>query len=105
MLKDDHYTYRITWTEEDDEYIGLCDEFHSLSWLAPEPEEALQGIRQLVADVVAESQTIGEPIPEPLAAKKFSGRFIVRVPPELHRQLVLSVHAKRFSFFPGLLTL
>ena len=34
MLKDDRYTYRVTWSEEDKEYVGLCAEFHSLSWLA-----------------------------------------------------------------------
>lgn len=89
MLKNDHYTYRVTWSEEDSEYLGLCAEFASLSWLAFEPEAALQGIRQVVADVVADLQKNGEPIPEPFAAKKYSGRFMVRVPPELHRQLVL----------------
>lgn len=87
MLKNDHYTYRVTWSEEDDEYVGLCVEFQSLSWLAPDPESALQGIRQLVADVVKDLKESGEPVPEPLASKKFSGRFMVRVPPDLHRQL------------------
>ena len=89
MLKNDHYTYRVSWSEEDNEYIGLCAEFPSLSWLASEPEAALQGIRQMVADVVVDLQANGEPVPEPLAAKKYSGRFMVRVPPELHRQLAL----------------
>ncbi len=89
MLQNDHYTYRVTWSEEDGEYIGLCAEFASLSWLALEPEMALQGIRQVVADVVDDLQKNGEPVPEPLAVKKYSGRFMVRVPPELHRQLVL----------------
>jgi predicted HicB family RNase H-like nuclease len=89
MLKNDHYTYRVTWSEEDGEYVGLCAEFPSLSWLAPNPEAALQGIRQLVADVVADLQVNDEPIPEPLASKYFSGHFMVRVPPELHRQLAL----------------
>ncbi len=87
MLKNDHYTYRVTWSEEDGEYIGLCAEFQSLSWLAPDPESALQGIRQLIADVVNDLKENGELVPEPLATKKFSGRFMVRVPPELHRQL------------------
>lgn len=87
MLKNDHYTYRVTWSEEDGEHIGLCIEFQSLSWLAPDPESALQGIRQLVADVVIDLKQNGEPVPEPLASKKYSGRFIVRVPPDLHRQL------------------
>ena len=89
MLKNDHYTYRVTWSEEDGEYVGLCVEFPSLSWLAPEPEAALQGIRQVVADIVADMGANGEPIPEPLAAKKYSGRFMVRIPPDLHRKLVL----------------
>jgi len=34
MLQNDYYTYRITWSDEDGEYIGLCSEFPSLSWLA-----------------------------------------------------------------------
>jgi len=89
MLQNDHYTYRVTWSEEDTEYIGLCAEFTSLSWLAVDPEAALQGIRQVVADVVDDLQKNGEPVPEPLAVKKYSGRFMVRVPPELHRQLAL----------------
>ncbi len=89
MLDNDRYTYRITWSEEDGEYLGLCAEFPSLSWLASEPEAALQGIRQVVADVVDDLRANGEYIPEPLAAKKYSGRFMVRVPPELHRRLAL----------------
>ena len=89
MLQNDHYTYRVTWSDEDREYIGLCAEFASLSWLATEPVAALQGIRQLVADVVADLQKNGEPVPEPLSVKKYSGRFMVRIPPELHRQLAI----------------
>ena len=89
MLKNDRYTYRVTWSQEDGEYIGLCVEFPSLSWLSAEPEAALLGIRQLVADVVEDQQNNGEPVPEPLAARKYSGRFMVRIPPELHQQLAL----------------
>lgn len=89
MLKNDHYTYRVTWSEEDSEYVGLCAEFPSLSWLATEPEAALMGSRHLVADIVADMQANGEPVPEPLATKKYSGKFMIRIPPDLHRQLVL----------------
>ena len=89
VLQNDHYTYRVTWSEEDGEYIGLCAEFASLSWLAPKPEAALLGIRQVVADVVADMHASGEAVPEPLALKKYSGRFMVRIPPELHRRLAM----------------
>ena len=88
-LKDDHYTYRVTWSEEDQEYVGLCAEFPSLSWLAKGQEPALKGIRKLVAEVVTDLKAEGEPIPEPLAAKEYSGKFMVRVPPEVHRRLAI----------------
>lgn len=58
-LKNDRYTYRVTWSEEDNEHVGLCAEFPSLSWLAWTPEAALQGIRKVVADVVAALEANG----------------------------------------------
>jgi len=54
--QNDHYTYRVTWSDEDQEHVGLCTEFPSLSWLATTPETALRGIRKVVAEVVAESE-------------------------------------------------
>jgi predicted HicB family RNase H-like nuclease len=89
MLRDDRYTYRVTWSEEDGEYVGLCAEFLSLSWLASVPEAALAGIRQVVADIVADLGAAGEPVPEPIAIRQYSGKFMVRIPPEIHRQLAL----------------
>ena len=36
-----------------------------------------------------------EPIPEPLSLRKFSGNFVVRTTPEMHRQLaILSAEAE-----------
>jgi len=89
VLKNDRYTYRVTWSEEDNEHVGLCAEFPSLSWLARTPEAALKGIRKMVADVVTDLEANGEAMPEPLATKQYSGKFMVRVPPDLHRRLVL----------------
>ncbi len=88
-LKNDRYTYRVTWSEEDNEYVGLCAEFPSLSWLASTPEAALRGIRKVVGEVVADIEAKGELVPEPIATKQYSGKFLVRVPPELHRRLAL----------------
>ena len=85
----DLYTYRVTWSQENGEYLGLCIEFPSLSWLAPTPGGALKGIRQLVSEVVMDLKESGEPVPEPLASRPFSGRFLVRVPPEVHRKIAI----------------
>ena len=88
-LKNDRYTYRVTWSEDDTEYVGLCAEFPSLSWLASTPEAALKGIRRVVGEVVTDLDAHDEPVPEPLATRRYSGKFMVRVPPELHRDLAL----------------
>ena len=88
-LKNDRYTYRVTWSEEDEEYVGLCAEFPSLSWLSGTPEAALKGIRKVVADVIKDMLESGEAIPEPFASRQYSGKFMVRVPPEVHRKLAV----------------
>jgi predicted HicB family RNase H-like nuclease len=88
-MNPDHYTYRVTWSPEDGEHVGLCVEFPALSWLAATPEEALLGIRQMVSEAVADMQSAGETVPEPLAEKNYSGEFRVRIPPEVHRALAL----------------
>ena len=88
-MSNDHFTYRLTWSAEDSEHVGLCLEFPSLSWLDATPEAALKGIRQVVAEVVADLSASGEPLPAPLAEKHYSGEFRVRIPPEVHRALAL----------------
>ncbi len=88
-IKNDRYTYRVTWSEDDQEYVGLCAEFPSLSWLARTPEAALKGIRKVVADVIKDMKKNKEPIPEPLATRGYSGKFMVRIPPEVHRNLAI----------------
>lgn len=89
MAHNDHYAYRVIWSEEDQEYVGLCAEFPGLSWLEPEQEAAFAGIRSLVAEVLEDMRARGETPPEPIALTRYSGRFMVRVPPEVHRSLVL----------------
>ena len=83
------FTYRVLWSEEDQEFAGLCTEFPSLSWLAPDPGDALKGIRLLVEDCIEDMVVAGEDIPVPISTRQYSGKFIVRVPPEVHRNLVL----------------
>ena len=85
----DRYTYRVTWSEEDQEYVGLCAEFPSVSWLEDTPEKALQGIRTLVRKILTDIRRSNEPVPEPISARAYSGKFVVRVPPEVHRMLAV----------------
>ena len=97
MAKGDLYTYRVTWSDEDQEYVGLCAEFSSLSWLADSQEEALRGIREVVAESIADMKSNGEPIPEPIAARHYSGTFTIRVTPDVHRLLAIQAAESKVS--------
>ena len=81
------YTYRVIWSEEDQEHVGLCAEFPSLSHIAPSVPVALNGIVALVADVVDDMIQSNETPPQPLSLQDFKGKIAVRVPPQLHRDL------------------
>ena len=85
----DRYTYRVTWSEEDQEYVGLCAEFPGLSWLDESQENALSGIRKVVKDCVAEMKLDNEDIPEPFSTRNYSGKLMLRITPESHRLLVI----------------
>lgn len=96
-MRSDRYIYKITWSEEDKEYVGLCVEFPSLSWLAESPESALKGIRKVVEEVIKDMKDCGEAPPEPLSCRKFSGKFVVRIPPEIHRSLAIEAEEEGIS--------
>ena len=84
-----HYTYRVSWSADDAEYVATCAEFPSLSWLAGSQVEALQGLEQLLGDVVADMAAAGEQVPQPFAERAYSGKFNLRVGELLHRELAM----------------
>ena len=87
ILKNDRYAYRVIWSNSDQSYVGLCTEFPTLSWLAGTPEAALKGIRRVVAEGIKIMEADGDEIPSPFSEKNYSGKFSVRIPPQIHRDL------------------
>lgn len=85
-----HYAYRVVWSSEDQEFVATCAEFPSLSWLAADQVEALQGLQVLVAGVLADLEAGGEDLPQPLAERAFSGKLNLRLGSELHRRVALA---------------
>ena len=84
------YSYRVLWSEEDQEFVGLCAEFPSLSRLAQDQAAALDGIVRSVAEAVQDMQAGGEAIPEPLSLKRYTGKISLRTTPAVHRALALA---------------
>ncbi|MFN8191389.1 MAG: toxin-antitoxin system HicB family antitoxin [Nocardioidaceae bacterium] len=92
-----HYSYRVAWSAEDDEFVATVAEFPSLSWLAPSQVDALQGLERLLDDVVADMHNDGEAIPEPIAERSYSGKFNLRLGEKLHREVALKAAEENLS--------
>lgn len=69
----------------------------SLSWLADTQEAALTGLVHLVGEVVDDLTRSGEPVPEPLATRRYSGKFNARVGEHLHRQVAMNAAQEGLS--------
>lgn len=91
------YTYRVTWSSEDGEFVATCAELPSLSWLAGTQAAALQGLVDLVADTVEDLVATGDQAPEPLSERSYSGRFNLRVGESLHRRLAIEAAEEHLS--------
>ncbi|WP_053615749.1 type II toxin-antitoxin system HicB family antitoxin [Nocardiopsis sp. NRRL B-16309] len=93
----EHYAYRVVWSAEDEAYVGTVAELPSLSWVGDDRTEAFEGIQGLATSVVDEMTDSGEEAPEAIADRTYSGKFMVRIPPEQHRQLALEAAEQHVS--------
>ena len=91
------YTYSVTWSDEDEAFIGRVAEFRSLAAHGETAERALAEIQGVVDEVLEELTENGEPVPPPRGVRSFSGRFNVRMPSELHKRLVEDAEAEGVS--------
>lgn len=92
-----HYTYRVRWSAEDEAFVGTIAEFPSLSWLDDTQLGAFLGAQNLVTDILDDMRESGEQPPQAISDRSYSGKFMVRVPPELHRQLAIEAAEQHVS--------
>ena len=85
----DKYTYRVEWSKDDSTHIARCLEFPSLSADAATPEKAISEIKKVVKATIKWMQEEGEVVPVPLGEKKFSGKYALRMPIDIHREVAI----------------
>jgi predicted HicB family RNase H-like nuclease len=93
----EHYTYRVRWSPEDEAYIGTVAEMPSLSWAENSAKGAFAGIHALAKEVLLDMAGSSETPPEAIADRHYSGKFMVRVTPESHRNLVIDAAEQNVS--------
>jgi hypothetical protein len=82
-----HYTKFVEWSEVDQCLIGRCPEIMAGGVHGNDEARVYAELCQAVEEMIELIHTDGQTMPEPLAAKKFSGKFVLRVEPALHRRL------------------
>ncbi len=86
-FKSDQYEYRVAWSAEEEEFVARVTEMPSLSAYGGTPEDALREVRFVVDAVLKDMAADGETPPEPLSLRQYGGKFALRMPPSLHKQL------------------
>ncbi|MEE2033361.1 type II toxin-antitoxin system HicB family antitoxin [Rhodococcus chondri] len=92
-----HYSYRVQWSPDDDEYVATVLEFPSLSWLESDQSQALEGLVRLVEGVIDDLITNKETVPQPFSERSYSGTIYVRTSADLHRRLAVEAAERRVS--------
>lgn len=95
--KAEEYHYTVSWSEEDEAFIGRVSEFSSLAAHGDKPQEALKQIIEVVEGTLEDLEESGEHMPTPFSKRSYSGRINVRMPEHLHRQLAIEAEHQGVS--------
>jgi predicted RNase H-like HicB family nuclease len=82
-----HYTKIVEWSEKDGFFVGSAPPLIGECCHGQNEAKVYAGLCQIVEEWIDILETDGKPLPPALDAKKFSGKFVLRLEPALHRRL------------------
>lgn len=88
------YPRVIEWSKEDDAYVGSAPPLVGQCCHGADEADVAAQLAAVVEDLA--SDLLDGKMPEPVLPKgrKFSGKFVVRITPELHRRAVFQAMAR-----------
>jgi predicted HicB family RNase H-like nuclease len=81
------YIKIVEWSDEDGCFVGSAPPLIGQCCHGKHEAKVYAKLCRIVEEWVKILETDGHKLPEPLAAKQFSGKFVLRVEPALHRRL------------------
>jgi predicted HicB family RNase H-like nuclease len=87
------YTKIVDWSEEDACFVGSAHPLIGPCCHGQDEAKVYAELCQIVEEWIEILEKDGRPLPEPLGGKKFSGKFVLRVEPALHRRLAVKALA------------
>jgi predicted HicB family RNase H-like nuclease len=88
------YLKVVEWSDEDSVYIGSAPPIIGQCCHGATEADVLRQLTVIVEAWVEIFLRDGKPLPEPSAGKTYSGKFLVRVSPEVHQKAALKAMAR-----------
>lgn len=89
MKASDQYLKVIEWSEEDGCYVGTCPGLMLGGVHGDDEAKVYKELCEVVEEWIRIYAQEGEPLPPATAGKEYSGKFVVRVGKELHKELAV----------------
>jgi len=87
MKPSDRYLKIVEWSNEDHCYVGTCPGLMLGGIHGDNETHVYKELCQAVEERIKIYEEDGEPLPPATAGKEYSGKFVVRVGKELHKEL------------------
>ncbi len=91
------YAVRLFYSEEDGGYIAAPPDLPGCSAFGESPEKALKELQTAIDLWLQAARKEGREIPRSGFDKRYSGRMVVRMPQDLHRELDLEAKEQGIS--------
>ena len=91
------YMKVVEWSEEDGCYIGSAPPLIGQCCHGDTEEDVYRQLAVIVDEWVEQLERDGKPLPDASASKIYSGKFIVRVNPEVHKAAAIRAMLERRS--------
>jgi len=84
----------VEWSDEDRCYVGSAPPLIGQCCHGKTEAAVLAQLQTIVEEWTENLLADGKPLPPGTANRKFSGRFVVRISPEIHRKIALKAMAQ-----------
>lgn len=86
------YVKIVEWSDEDGCFVGQCPELFGGGCHGDDEVKVYAELTEMVEEAIEDRLAEGRNLPEPVAGQKYSGKFLFRVGPDLHRALAIRAY-------------
>ena len=90
MKPGDQYLKIVEWSDEDGCYVGTCPGLMRGGVHGDDEAKVYAELCRVVEEWIAIHEADGTPLPETTVGRDYSGKFVVRVGKDLHRELTIN---------------